>query len=601
MTGKIIDAAAASAARVAAWADLIDAINVFPVADADTGRNLVTTLAPLRGATDPDATIDGLRRQARGNAGNIAAAFLSELLAAPSATALPDAARTGRKAAWAAVADPVPGTMLSVFDALADGLTDSEIADPSLVDRLALAVRETPRHLPVLRSAGVVDAGALGAFIFLEGFLGRLAERADGLVPPTRRFAGQLRRTDRPSQDGLAGHCVQVAVEVSPADRDRAAEAFRSAGESAVITPAPDGLTVHLHTDDADTLRRRADRIGRVTQWHDEPIAEAEISFPSGPVRILTDAAGSVSREDARRLGITLLDAYVTVGDRTLPETSCPPELLYAAMRDGQRVTTAQASRLERHEHYAGALARFDRVVYLCVGSAFTGHHREAVAWQPDGDPDGRMTVIDTGAASGRLGLAALATAAVARTADDPDAVIRFARWAAEASDEWVFIDRLRYLAAGGRISGTAAWIGDRLKMKPVISPRPEGVKKLGAVRDSTAQQRFLRRRLASALADGHPAWVLLQYTDAASVGSVEAAASEIRSAYPEVRRLIRPLSRTSGAHMGPGTWAVAVLTGPDLPDLPADIPERIDLRPFPASPGNSGRADTRVRPYGGA
>ncbi len=590
MTGAILDAAAASAARVTAWADLIDDINVFPVADADTGRNLVTTLTPLRGhaeGVNPAATIDGLRRQARGNAGNIAAAFLSELLAAGSAPAIPDAARSGRKAAWAAVADPVPGTMLSVFDALADGLTETDIADPSLVDRIALAVRETPRHLPILRSAGVVDAGALGAFIFLEGFLGRLAGRADGLVPPTRRFAGQLRRTDRPTQDGPAGHCVQVTVEVAPADRDRAAEAFRAAGESAVITSAPDGLTVHLHTDDADALRHRADRIGRVTGWHDEPIAEAEIPLPARSIQVVTDAAGSVSREDARRLGITLLDAYVTVGDRTLPETSCPPELLYAAMRDGHRVTTAQASRLERHELYAGALARFDRVVYLCVGSAFTGHHREAVDWQTNHDPDRRMTVIDTGAASGRLGLAALATAAVARTADAPDAVIRFARWAAKAADEWVFIDRLRYLAAGGRISGTAAWIGDRLGMKPVVSPRPEGVKKLGAVRDSAAQQRFLRRQLSSALADGHPAWVLIQYTDAVSAASVETAASEIRSAYPEARRLIRPLSRTSGAHMGPGTWAVATLTGPDLPDLPADLPERIDLRPSPAAAGS--------------
>ena len=590
MTETILDAAAASAARVAAWADLIDAINVFPVADADTGRNLVTTLAPLRTATDPAATIDGLRRQARGNAGNIAAAFLSELLAAPSASALPASARTGRKAAWAAVADPVPGTMLSVFDALADGLTEAEIADPSLVDRLALAVRETPRHLPVLRSAGVVDAGALGAFIFLEGFLGRLAGRSDGLVPPTRRFAGQLRRTDRPLPETLSGHCVQVAVEVSPADHAVAwaAEAFRSAGESAVVTPAPDGLNVHLHTDDVDALRRRVERIGRVIGWHDEPIVEAAPSPPDGPVQILTDAAGSVSREDARRLGITLLDAYVTVGDRTFPETSCPPELLYSAMRDGQRVTTAQASRLERHEHYAGALARFDRVVYLCVGSAFTGHHREAVDWQTAHDPDGRMTVIDTGAASGRLGLIALATAVFARTADDPDAVIRFARWAAGACEEWVFIDRLRYLAAGGRISGTAAWIGDRLGMKPVVSPRPEGVKKLGAVRDSSAQQKFLRQRSASALKDGHPAWVLIQSTDAPSAASVETAASEIRTAYPEARLLVRPLSRTSGAHMGPGTWAVAILTGPDLPDLPADLPERIDLRPSPAAPGSA-------------
>jgi uncharacterized protein len=67
--------------RMVAWSDLLDQINVFPVADADTGRNLKISLAPLRQLADnPNAVPRNLVKAATGNSGNIAAAFFYELL-----------------------------------------------------------------------------------------------------------------------------------------------------------------------------------------------------------------------------------------------------------------------------------------------------------------------------------------------------------------------------------------------------------------------------------------------------------------------------------------------------------------------------------------
>ncbi|MCE5264322.1 MAG: DAK2 domain-containing protein, partial [Deltaproteobacteria bacterium] len=112
--------------RVAAWADLLDEINVFPVADGDTGRNLVASLSPLRQQTlGRERIARELLLSARGNSGNIAARFFSGLLTADSAEALPNAVRQGRDRAWMAVNDPKPGTMLTVFDALADAMAES--------------------------------------------------------------------------------------------------------------------------------------------------------------------------------------------------------------------------------------------------------------------------------------------------------------------------------------------------------------------------------------------------------------------------------------------------------------------------------------------
>ena len=78
--------------RIAAWSDLLDDINVFPIADGDTGRNLIASLTPLRQLNgDKEATIQQLLMSARGNSGNIATRFFGGLLTADSMDIFPEA------------------------------------------------------------------------------------------------------------------------------------------------------------------------------------------------------------------------------------------------------------------------------------------------------------------------------------------------------------------------------------------------------------------------------------------------------------------------------------------------------------------------------
>jgi DegV family protein with EDD domain len=228
-------------------------------------------------------------------------------------------------------------------------------------------------------------------------------------------------------------------------------------------------------------------------------------------------------------------------------------------MAGGQKVSTAQASTFQRHQSYLSALSRFSRVLYLCVGSVYTGNFATATAWQAANDRQGRLTVLDTGAASGRLGIVALATAHYARQGQDPDRVLDFARRAMAQSQELVFLDQLKFLAAGGRISKTQGFFGDLLHMKPIITPTAHGAAKVGVVRRQKDQLAFARQRLQADCLSGSAPLILLQYTDNRAWVE-EVAAQMVRTLRPAARILLRPLSLTSGAHMGPGTWAVAWL-----------------------------------------
>jgi uncharacterized protein len=557
--------------RVAAWADLLDSINVFPVADGDTGRNLSISLSPLRAAHQSrKIIIQQLLLSARGNSGNIASRFFSALYLADSPVDLNNCIKEGRNRAWQAVSDPLPGTMLSVFDALAQsmptaGFVPDRKASDAVIAVLKKSVQDTYEMLPKLKKAGVVDAGALGMYIFFEGFFYSLAGLADSYRPVTEVFKDRLNIAAGFQENAQMGYCVDFVVHARNISRDQVSRITQNQ-ESVVIIPDGDLYKIHLHTENKEKVKADISSLGEMLNWEDDNLDTQIREFMSVKSRsrlhIMTDAAGSVTRDDAKKYGITLLDSYINLGEKCLPETHLHPEELFGSMRRRIKVSTSQASVFERHQFHESVLDRFENVLYLSVGSIYTGNYKVATEWKKIHDPDNRFTVIDTGAASGRLGTIVLATVRYAAAVNDVEKIISFAHKAVRDCQEYVFLDKLEYLAAGGRLSKTSAFVGDMLKMKPVISPQPEGAKKVGVVRNSEDQIKMAAERLAACLDKGTRALIMLEYSD--NHDWVNARVRPlIAKAYPQAEIIMQPLSLTSGAHMGPGTWAVAFL--PDM------------------------------------
>ncbi len=552
-------------ACLSARADLLDRINVFPVADGDTGANLRISLGPLRSCSGRRPLVAGqLCRTATGNSGNIAVSFFGELLRAAGRDELPEAAARGRDKAWQAVADPKDGTMLNVFDTLAERLAALPLTGgscPGILAALQQEVLTTASILPDLHSAGVVDAGALGMYVFFDGFFRAVTGYADRAFPLADLFPGRLAISEEFCPGETDGYCVDVLIRPAggrPVGRETAA----AWGESVVVLPDQEKVKIHLHTSDPQELRRKVAEYGEIVTWSDaslrpNPEHRLQDREPPGCIHIMTDAAGSLSRQMARRHGITLLDSYIVSGDTAGPESLISAETVYARMRAGKKVTTAQASIFERHQMYRSVCEQHGRTLYLCVGSAFTGNFTAATDWKLAGDACDQLDIVDTGAASGRLGVIALLCARYAATATEEDRVLSYARFLVESCREYVFIDALRYLVAGGRLSRTGGFLGDLLHMKPVVSPMPEGVKRVGLVRDHDAQLAFAEEKLRLETVDWERVLVLLQYSDNEEWVN-DVVLPRIRICLPRAEMVVAPLSLTSGVHMGPGTWSVA-------------------------------------------
>jgi len=548
-------------AHLAAWGDLLDRINVFPVADGDTGCNLRMTLSPLRHTErNIDHLIHDLLFQARGNSGNIASAFFQPFIR-EGTQSVGDAVRQGRDCAWKAVPDPRPGTMLTFFDALVDSscLPWNQETIKDRLSCLAEAVRCTMHQQDKLRQAGVVDAGALGMYLFFEGFFPEFLH-VDFFAPSMTEKFGDLIQIDTSYQVSVDhGYCIDAVYKGDLQEPDKF---LSSLGESVITYQEGDYLKVHFHTQDRDNARQQFTSSGEVISWSEDNLYTQTKEFNSpiqqGPIHIMTDAAGSLTRTEAKRKNITLLDSYITINNLSSPETCLTADDLYKAMLSGIKVSTAQASRMERFCYYQQVMESYERVLYLCVGSVYTGNYQTVLDWKREYDPQDRLTVIDTGAASGRLAVLALAAASFAEQASSFQEVIDFSEEAMSRAEEYIFLDKLEYLAAGGRISKASAFLGDFLSMKPVVTPAPDGARKVGLCKSRKDQEKFALKSLENKLKKDEKALILLEYSDNAL--ELEELSETLQTKYAESHIMFVPLSLTSGAHMGPGTWAIAFL-----------------------------------------
>ncbi|MCO5971038.1 DAK2 domain-containing protein [Actinoallomurus soli] len=305
--GEVLDAAA-----VRRWCRLaadalgrtragIDALNVFPVPDGDTGTNLHLTLLAaaerLDGLPgDADAAIawrtlaEGALVGARGNSGVILSQMLRGMADVLGAGGGLDAAlRNAADLAYGAVAHPVEGTMLSVLREAAEAVSPSAspAADPggtawveaaslspsvdpgadpggaawAAAERARAALRRTPDHLDVLARNGVVDAGAAGLCVVLE----TLAAVVSGDYPETYDVPRRSRQPPEAVPRTAEGGAYEVMYLLDAGD-GAVAELrgeLDALGDSLVVVGG-DGLwNVHVHTDDAGAAVEAGLRAGR--------------------------------------------------------------------------------------------------------------------------------------------------------------------------------------------------------------------------------------------------------------------------------------------------------------------------------------------------
>ncbi len=284
----------AGAACLEVNADAINALNVFPVPDGDTGVNMLLTLRAAADAPAPDpanATVGAMSAAlargallgARGNSGVIFSQFMKGLAGGLEGAGDCDGPRlsaallSAASAAYKAVGTPVEGTMLTVMRAAAEAVPASGADSVTEALRGACAAAEealarTPEQLPVLKQAGVVDAGGQGVVAFLAGALG-FSEGTEATLEITAPAGGAQAAAASVSHDFLEhteeemyGYCTQFVVQGAGLDPDAVREQVMAMAVSTVVVGDDAVVRVHAHVEDPGPLLSMGAALGALDQ-----------------------------------------------------------------------------------------------------------------------------------------------------------------------------------------------------------------------------------------------------------------------------------------------------------------------------------------------
>lgn len=306
---------AAGAAALRRHEDEINQLNVYPVPDGDTGTNLSLTMAAAeRGLPADGSTADVLQSMARaallgarGNSGVILAQLLRGLAEAVAETpevtgrGWAEALTAAAKASYAAVAEPVEGTILSVASAAAQAARAADSDDLLTVCRAAAAaaaeaLARTPKQLPVLAAAGVVDAGGRGLVVLLDALVAAVGgePEARSPAPPTVARPAAALVAQRETGSDRYVYEVQYLLDAPEEAVTRLRATLAGLGDSLVVVGTGDGTwNVHVHVNDVGAAIEAGVEAGRphritVTRFADQPAPPVRDAAARGAVVVAT-------------------------------------------------------------------------------------------------------------------------------------------------------------------------------------------------------------------------------------------------------------------------------------------------------------------------
>jgi DAK2 domain fusion protein YloV len=412
--------------------DKVDQLNVFPVPDGDTGTNMFLTLqsAVREGEKVQDQSLGKVAKAvsvgslmgARGNSGVILSqifrglAIYLETKEKVNARELAAAFTAGARTAYEAVMKPVEGTILTIIREIARGCEEEARKSDDIVKVVLAGIRtgfntleKTPLMLPVLREAGVVDAGGQGLLYFMEGFAEALAYDNELSLEWLRlggKEADEVRPASEPVPQLSFRYCTELLLKGQRLDLQQIKDNLISLGDSLLVVGDEKLVKVHVHTNHPGRVLEFCVQLGSLNDIKinnmQEEVHQHRNNWPeqddqaqplpaSGPkVGLVAVGSGSGVIEILKSLGVN----QVVEGGQTMnPSTE---ELLKACeeINAPAVIILPNNSNVILAAQQAASLAK-EQVVKVVPTRSVMQCISALIAFQPDGEIDEMVAAME--------------------------------------------------------------------------------------------------------------------------------------------------------------------------------------------------------------
>ncbi|MEE4198274.1 MAG: DegV family protein [Bacteroidales bacterium] len=482
-------------------------INVFPVPDADTGSNLASTIRSIIEKISPDksyketadsiasAALDG----ARGNSGVIFAQFLygtSNETCDCVEMNIEKFAQSVKNAVdyvYEAIAEPVEGTMLTVIREWAEHiyLSKEKVKDfqELLIESYQVAKKslsETTQKLKILAKSNVVDAGAKGFVLFLEGIMELIKTKDIRKLIVSQQDAIELNFDDSISHETLTyRYCTEALIKSEKINKSELRNVIKPYGDSLVIAGSEKMVRIHIHTDRPQDLFNAVKDFGVMTyQKADDMYRQYEVAHHrKHKIALVTDTSCDLSPDLIDEHQIHFIPINIFIGENHyLDKVTMHPEHFYDLVDQHKEFAkTAQPNEKAFENLYAYLASHYDSIIAVHLTSKFSGTYNNSVksAEKISKEFNKKITVIDSRNLSGALGLIILRIAREIEKGTPHDTILQQIDPWINQSKILVSVKNLKYMVRGGRVSPMKEKLASLMNVKPIVSMNPDGTSTL--------------------------------------------------------------------------------------------------------------------------
>lgn len=492
------------ATKVVSKTQLLNRINVFPIQDGDTGNNLASMMKMMINESTKKETVketlesfsDAAIRGARGNSGIIFAQYLNGLsieMPSQAEVAYSNYAQASQKAvqyAYDSIESPVEGTILTVMKEWGEALNEEGTILANITDNMALAIRrvdgvltQTQYQLAELKRAKVVDAGAKGFTLFIQGIADYFKygnKIKIELAGEDEIAASQIEVNHDIYSDITYRYCTECLLEGDGIDSRSIKETLRSLGDSLVVAGNKRLTRIHLHTNEPARAFEILHKKGTITyQKVDDMKKQQDVVLRrKSDIALLTDSIADLPQAFIDQEQIHVLHLNILFRDTSfIDKITITPERLLEYSKDDTQLPTSSQPDEKQIENLLSYLSNYYKsLIIITVSKALSGTNSTITrVAQRMAFEDFKVTVINSKQNSGAQGLLVAKAAELIGKGQSHEEIVDEINKSIPRSKILVKVKTLDNMIKSGRLSTTMGKIGKKVGLKPVVTLDEEG------------------------------------------------------------------------------------------------------------------------------
>lgn len=485
----------------------LNSINVFPVADGDTGTNLCLSLYPIINITNSqtektvgsllEKIADKLIDHSRGNSGSILAQFFQGM--SDSAVDIEQfdtyqflrSLKMGNRYAREALSEPVDGTILTVIDKFSESFEDSYSNEKNkdfseIFSRVMVttkkAVAETKNQLDVLRDSNVEDAGAKGFYILMNGFVEFIVNGASQKEPSSQKnFLDHQPDEIYPDSDEIEfQYCTECIISGNEIDRRKIKEILLKHGNSIVVAGTKNKIKTHIHTDNPSFVFDEMKKFGTVSSEKADDMKKQNkiIKNQTKSFAVITDSAADITDKDIEELDINIIPIRIQLGQKSYLDkvTITPDEFFKELLVNTAQPTTSQPSVGEFRRHFQYLASHYNNVLSISVTGSISGTLQASESAAKKIKADGNIFTYNSLNASLGQGQIAVYAAKCAKNGKNIHSTLEELNTIRKNTKTFGLIPNLKYAVQGGRVPKAVKIIADIFRLTPILVSTDDGL-----------------------------------------------------------------------------------------------------------------------------